>query len=80
MITNKTEQLIEEVEKLEIAFESWSSDGDISQFGEDFKSEFDQVLNKSSASEVRKTYMRRQEYGVEKVEVFFSRLEVPLLL
>lgn len=80
MITHKTEQLIEEVEKLEIAYESWSSDSDVSQFGEDFKSEFDQVLEKSSTHELWNTYMSWQEIWTKKISLVFSRIEVPLLL
>jgi hypothetical protein len=78
-ITRKTEQLIEEVEKLEIAYEERSSWTDTEEFGKAFKSEFDQVLEKPSLYEIRHTYMSWQEAWTKKVSSFFARVETPII-
>lgn len=79
-VTKKTEQLIEEVEKLEIAYENRSNWSDVEQFSEDFKLEFDSVLQEPTWYEKRKTYMSWQEKWTQKVSLFFAHVETPLLL
>ena len=79
-ITKKTEQLIEEVEKLEIAYEKRNNWSDVEQFSEDFKSEFNDVLTRPTRYESRRTYMYWQEIWTKKVSLFLTHIETPLLL
>lgn len=79
-VTKKTEQLIEEVEKLEIAYEEWKWINHTDEFSDAFKSNFDGVMQHSTLKEKLKTWLWRQYVWTYKVSLFFKRFEVPLLL
>jgi hypothetical protein len=50
-VTKKTEQLIEEVEKLEIAYEDWKVNNHTDEFSDAFKANFEGVMKKSTLQE-----------------------------
>lgn len=79
-VTLKTEQLIEEVEKLEIAYEGRNGVNHADEFSDAFKSTFDDVMTAPTYTEYRNSWMKWQTKGSLTASSWLHQAELPVLL